>query len=347
MATLKVNSSINQAAWWERILRSAPTVPLIARARAYFLGDTAYIVAYIKADTFLYGQMVSKSGNLIGGAVRISNNHARDFSGAFDGTNFLAAWVEVIPDRDKDIWGQFVSKNGSLVGNNFLIDGGPYYSDNPTSMAFDGTRYLLCCHESSTNYTNIYGRFITTAGAIDQTVLVCDSTTGPHFPSASFDGNNYLITWAQLSDLRVMGRFWTPAGTPSGSPFVVFDTLNGRLTFAGNGYGGNWFLVIGTRTNFSFTDGDVYGRFMPRTGIEDENAQKPGSIVRLQSHPNPFTSFTTVPGYEEASFELYDASGRMAGSYKGDRIGTGLAPGVYFARRFNSPSAPFRIVKVK
>ncbi|MDI6739204.1 MAG: hypothetical protein QME74_02450 [Candidatus Edwardsbacteria bacterium] len=155
------------------------------------------------------------------------------------------AWVELISDRDKDIYGQFVSKAGSLVGSNFLIDGGPYYSDNTTSLAFDGNRYLLGYHESSGDTTSLYGRFITTSGSIEQTILICDPTKGPLFPSVAIDGNNYLITWSQIYDLSLMGQFWTQAGVPIDTPFVIFDSVGGKIPFGGCGFGGGWFLVVG------------------------------------------------------------------------------------------------------
>jgi len=310
-------------------------------------GDTTYLAVFVKNDTCLYGQRVSRSGNLIGGQIQISNNFAREISIAYDGTNYLVAWVEVIPTRDKDVYGQFVSKTGSLVGSNFLIDGGPYYSDNPTSLAFDGARYLLGQHESTDSGTMLYGRFITTSGSIDQTILICDSTEYPHFPSVAFDGNNYLTTWTQVYDRSLMGRFWTPSGAPMDTPFVVFDSIDSKIPIGGCGFGGTLFLVVGSRVDYNFADGDVYGRFIQQTGIEEENVQKPGTIVKLRHHPNPFNSFTTVPGLEEERFNLYDVLGRMAGTYKGNRIGADLAPGIYFAQRLNSSSELLRIVKVR
>jgi hypothetical protein len=310
-------------------------------------GDTAYLVIFVKTDNYLYGQRVGRSGALLGGQIPISGNLARELSLAYDGTNYLTAWVEVIAQRDKDIYGQFVSKTGSPVGANFLIDGGPYYSDNPTSLAFDGTRYLLGYHESSDNQTNLYGRFITTSGSIEQTILICDSTRGPLFPSIAFDGSNYLITWTQYLDLTLLGRFWTPAGVPLSAPFVIFDSLGGKVPLGGCGFGGTMFLVVGDRVDINFSDGDVYGCFIPQTGIEEGNVQTPGDAVILRGRPNPFVSFTTVTGFEGAQFDVYDASGRKAGTYKGGWIGADLAPGVYFARRFNSSIPSLRLVKVR
>ena len=88
------------------------------------------------------------------------------------------------------------------------------------------------------------------------------------------------------------------------------------------------------------TDGGV--------GVE-ETAEVRGQRLeeRITANPSPFTSFTTLPGHEAERFSLYDISGRRVGFYKGDRVGEGLAPGVYFLKAENENSKPLRIVKVR
>jgi formylglycine-generating enzyme required for sulfatase activity len=227
-------------------------------------GDTAFMVVFTKTDDFLYGQRVSRSGNLIGGQIQISTNLAREVSLAYDGTNYLATWVKIIPDTDKDIYGQFVSKAGSLVGSNFLIDGGPNYSDNPTSLAFDGTRYLLAFHEQPTTGGNwfLLGRFISTSGAIEETITIHDTSNAPFFPSVAFDNKNYLITWTQRSNASLMGRFYNTSGVPIDSSFVIFGALGNKTPLGGVGFGGGLYLAIATRIDANFSNGDVYGRFI-------------------------------------------------------------------------------------
>ncbi len=63
--------------------------------------------------------------------------------------------------------------------------------------------------------------------------------------------------------------------------------------------------------------------------------------------PNPFVSFTTVPGRVGENFELYDISGRRIGTYRGDRIGQDVRPGVYFVRAKGETGITARIIKVR
>jgi hypothetical protein len=260
------------------------------------MGDTTSLVVYLKNDNYVWGQQVGRYGNLIGAPLQITGNFARDHSIAFDGTNFLVVWVETIPDTDKDIFGQFVSKSGTLVGGNFVIDNGPNYSDNPTSLACDGSRYFLAFHEQKPggDRWTMTGRFISKTGTIGETVVICDTTKMPGFASAGFDGTNYLVTWSQRIDSTLMGQFYSTAGATIGSPFVIFGPVGNRLPMGGVGYGGGLYLAIGTWVDANFTDGDVYGRFIsPLTGVEDETAT-PLGVELFQNYPNPFNPATQI-----------------------------------------------------
>jgi len=85
------------------------------------------------------------------------------------------------------------------------------------------------------------------------------------------------------------------------------------------------------------------------TGVEEKAEGRGQRLeVRIMATPNPFVSFARVPGHEAERFALYDVSGRQVGTYQGDRIGEGLAPGVYFLKGMgDAGAAPVRIVKVR
>jgi len=81
---------------------------------------------------------------------------------------------------------------------------------------------------------------------------------------------------------------------------------------------------------------EASGRFQPLT-----------SNLSISVVPDPFTSFASVPGHFAESFALYDIAGRLVGTYKGNRIGEGLVPGVYFIRAESREGKLARIVKVR
>jgi hypothetical protein len=312
--------------------------------------DTTFLVAFTKTDDYLYGQFVGKSGSLIGGQIQISSNHAREVSLAYDNTNILVTWVEIIPDTDKDIYGQFVSKTGSLVGTNFLIDGGPNYSDNPTSLAFDGTRYFLVFHDQPPLQSKWFmmGRFISTSGEIEETITICDTSLSPLFPSVAFDNENYLVTWTQLTDMSLRGRFYNKSGTPIDTPFVIMYPSGNKIPLGGVGFGGGLYLVVATKVDSNFSNGDVYARFISplSTGVTTEIDLMPENNTLLQNYPNPFNPTTNISfrlsSRSFVSLNIFDVLGREvatlvneempAGSYTKQWNAAILSSGVYFYR---------------
>ncbi|MEW6686691.1 MAG: T9SS type A sorting domain-containing protein [Candidatus Edwardsbacteria bacterium] len=51
----------------------------------------------------------------------------------------------------------------------------------------------------------------------------------------------------------------------------------------------------------------------------------------LKVTPNPFSSFTTIPGREKEKVAVYNISGQKVGEYLGSKVGGDLPSGVYFA----------------
>lgn len=267
--------------------------------------DTTYLITYLKGGkhmNYLYGQRISKAGVLIGAPIKISEYYAREAAIAFDGTNFLVAWVEGSGyPNDKIVYGQFLSRTGVLVGANFIIDGGDGLSDNPIAMAFDGSRYLLAYHEQAADTLsrwNLFARFITTTGNVDPIrVTVCDSTQYPFLPSVGFDGTNYLLTWvaniATFDLVEIKGRFFNTTGVPIDTAFTIFGKLGSKIPFGGvSGFVNNQYLVGAVRIDTNFTNGDVYGKFIQKfsVGIPENQSRK----LSFNLYPNPTSDAVTL-----------------------------------------------------
>jgi hypothetical protein len=87
------------------------------------------------------------------------------------------------------------------------------------------------------------------------------------------------------------------------------------------------------------TDGGVW--------VEEANQRSNIKDQKYRIGPNPFTSFATVFGRESEIFAVYDVTGTEVGTYRGSRIGAGLAPGVYFLKPAEHSLEPIRIVKIR
>lgn len=255
--------------------------------RIAFGGD-AYLVEWRK-NNFHYGQLINKSGNLIGAQIQISTKPGRDNALAFDGNNYLMAWCD---NNNKDIFGQFISKSGALVGSNFLIDSSPYASDNPVSIAFDGSRYMVCFHDQAglnSHKWNLFARFITPSGVVSSDrITICDSTKSPGYPYVAFDGTNYLITWVEnyySTNAKSKGMFFNTSGIPVGTELTLFESLYSKIPlYTTLIYDGIRYLAVTNKVKINIgpdgqqiilSDVDIYGRFiasMPGLKIEPYNS---------------------------------------------------------------------------
>ncbi|MBW2063052.1 MAG: hypothetical protein JRI95_16030 [Deltaproteobacteria bacterium] len=220
---------------------------------------------------YVYGQLVSNSGSLVGGEIQISSAPGSNMALAFDGTNYLVVFNE--DTNDTDIYGQFISPARDLVGSSFVIDSNSYPSDNPTNVVFDGTKYLVTFHDEINGEWDIYGRFVSTSGSVGSRLPISNAAGNQHFPQVSFDGTDYLVTMTEGfggSSLTRKGRLYDINFNPVGDWFIIAETVGGKVPlgpfffFDGSRYFGvltNAALVL-VEDMDTFTEGDVYGVFL-------------------------------------------------------------------------------------
>jgi hypothetical protein len=184
-----------------------------------------------------------------------------------------------------------------------------------------------------TVWTKTYG-----SPSADWGYCVAQTSDGGYAVAA--DRSNQADAWL-LKTNAAGDTIWTKTygGPAQECADAVALTSDGGYILAGlttsYGAGGQDVYIIKT---------DAYGN----AAVEKESKGFEGSRVNgIKVNPNPFTSFASIPGHEVERFSLYDISGRKVGTYKGDRVGEGLAPGVYFLRSSDNQDKPLRIVKVR
>lgn len=325
-----------------------------------------YIVIYkqsVNENDYNYVVTISPSG-IISTPIQLSTQSAGDNAIAFDGTNYLVAWWSHginHYDYEQDIYGQFVSSTGSLVGSTFMIDDDNTNSDNPLSMAFDGTKYMVTFHvrEAERDDWNLYSRFVSTSGIVDDRIILRDYSYKPSFGYTSFDGTNYLVTWADSAfsmQSVIKGRYYNTSGVPlDNNIFTIFSALNGDVPmYAGSFFTNNKYLVVTFRMDTSnFQYGDIYGTFIPSST---------SSLIPIEFgydnyliYPNPAIDYIDVSILNDKIFNsinIYNVFSKkiIAQSINKDNIRidvSKLSSGIYFVELTDGVSRNIKKIVIR
>lgn len=124
-----------------------------------------------------------------------------------------------------------------------------------------------------------------------------------------------IHAWLQYSNRSLMGRFYRTSGTPIDAPSVMFGPVGSTTPVGGVGFGGNLSLVVATRVDTNFSNGDVYGRFIqPLTDVPQPPSGIPAESALYAKYPNPFNPSTTirfaVGKINHTSVPVFDMLGR-------------------------------------
>jgi hypothetical protein len=211
-----------------------------------------------------------------------------------------------------------------------------------------------------TGYTNSFGH-----GSSD-VYLIKTNASGDTLWTRTYGGTSNDEGWSvqQTSDTGYIVAGYTNSFGDSSQVYFIKTNAFGDTLWTRT-YGGppdDWGWSVQQTTDggyivagYTYSFGNYYQAYLIKTdslgrssGVEETaGVRDQGLGIRLKATPNPFTSFATLPGHEAERFALYDVSGRKVGTYRGDRVGEGLAPGVYFLRPVSGDAKPLRIVKVR
>jgi photosystem II stability/assembly factor-like uncharacterized protein len=177
-------------------------------------------------------------------------------------------------------------------------------------------------------------------------------------PNGVFATTDAGATWDRLmgADLRAVLQYpGSPDTLVVGGTSGVFISTDGggawdpmdsglegsavtALAFAERG---GTYLIAGTPGGSCFA-------WQFEAGVAERPVTGDGRITDvLEAWPRPFVSYCRIVGHERDRFSVFDHSGRLVSVAGGDRIGAGLAAGVYFARGIEPNTAPVRIVKTR
>ncbi|UCG43968.1 MAG: hypothetical protein JSU73_04985 [candidate division WOR-3 bacterium] len=201
-------------------------------------------------DVDVYGSRITRAGEVLepsGIAISAIANNQWFPQVAFDGTNYLVAWVDAAAHCN--IFGGRVGTDGRLLDpHGFPISSGEYEAS--PAVTFDGTHNAVVWfdqHPGAADY-NIYAARVNGDGVVldPQNIVVSSAAVSQRRPETAFDGTNFLAVWDENCDVGrdIRGVRLTPEG-------VVLDSLGIRVSLGGGtqsapavAYGRNDYLVV-------------------------------------------------------------------------------------------------------
>jgi len=214
----------------------------------------------------IYGTRLSQAGLVIDpNGIFISNAPDSQMMPcvAFDGINYLVAWQDLRDSIDWNIYGTRVNQSGIVLDTNGIAISIVAYSQGNSSIAFDGTNYLIVWEDSRNGNYDIYGARVNQTGTIldSDCIIISTSPYGERYPSLAFDGTNYLVVWQSPSDIygaRVNSSgvvldsipiAISTATSDQESPSIAFDGINYLVAWQDERSGNNAWDIYGARVS--------------------------------------------------------------------------------------------------
>jgi hypothetical protein len=226
------------------------------------------------------GMMLDSAGFVISSAVRYQQTPAL----AFDGSNYLVAWVDTRSGTNADVYGTRVTPAGQVLDTEGIPVCSSAGLQHDPSVSFDGTNCLVVWDDSRNgNDDDIYGARVTPSGSVldPEGIAVSQAAGHQYYPAVAFDGTNFLAVWHENNSAETYGARITPEGEvlDTAGIRVAGPIVRGHPTAA---FGGADFLVAWTDTRSTY---DIYGaRVTPAGTVLD-----PSGII-LSTAANPQSS---------------------------------------------------------
>jgi phosphoribosylformylglycinamidine (FGAM) synthase PurS component len=242
----------------------------------------------------IYGARVTPQGAVLdpAGFAVSQAAHDQNFPAVgFDGANFLVAWGDYRSGSSYDIYGARVTPQGAVLDPAGFAISQAVHDQYYPAVGYDGVNFLLAWEDDrgGSGY-DIYGGRVMPEGAVLEPAgfLISQSANDQNSPAAGFDGENFLVAWADDrngSGWDIYGARVTPEGEvldPAG--FAISSAAKDQRLPAVSFDGTNFLLVW--EDYRSDPAGDIYGaRVTPQGEVLDPTGFVISQAVKDQSLP--------------------------------------------------------------
>jgi len=191
---------------------------------------------------------------------------------AFDGVNYMIVWWSGVYEDYNcyglDLYVARIDQSGEILDRagiflcHKIFYGGPWGTESPAYIAFNGTNYLVVYGDD-----RIYGQRIATDGTVLDPIGINISNPGGRMPSVASDGSNFFVVWC--SDTNIVGTRVTSNGVVLDTLGIPICTANGYQLYPSICFTGTQYFVVWAdqRNNY-----DIYGSRISTDGTVLDSA---------------------------------------------------------------------------
>ena len=185
-----------------------------------------------------YGQFVSPLGLNLGAEFQIGDrgDHQEKAAVAYGDGRYLVAWQSL---RDGeflfDVFGRYVQPNGVMSPFSYPISENPSLQPDAMSVTYGDYRFLVLWNRvefagrQGPPLSDIYGRLVIENDDFPGPEFPVTTAPGPQiFPTAAFDGRNFLCTWnsgAGTPNSKIVFRQFDAIGQAVKPEFTLFPAV--------------------------------------------------------------------------------------------------------------------------
>jgi hypothetical protein len=185
---------------------------------------------------------------------------------AFDGTNYLVAWVDLRNGSYSSIYCARVTEDGEVIDRSGIPITPPRYGQGRPAIGFDGTKYLVVWHWGG----DIYGSRITPNGEVLDYggKVVFSGITDQYSPVLAFDSENYLMVWEDASgaDINIYGSRVDTSGTALDPSGIAISTESEWQYYPALAFADTTFLVAWVDERSAIVQ-EIYGARITTQGL--------------------------------------------------------------------------------